>query len=246
MTDEQKRIKEQKRLLADLLFNEIRDRTPGGDGVARSRELDQDAIKQKKAIRNWLKEQGRFELVALQTVQGFPLTSTARPSPTSRPVDLAVAIRGSLSESWAEQSADALLAGVKKGICPEKGISPDQYTLLQRYAAALLLEFLPFDWPLELILESVPSIRIILDKLDSFSDKAEVQQRADLVQKYCRRRARAKLSIRTTDKTKNLKLVLALEELVGQGEQPSTISDTIWNFIRLLLEFLKSLGTGDA
>lgn len=237
MTIERQEAEEHERRITDPLLEKIAGRTSAEGRPVRPQEHDRIAGNLDAAIQEWLKHENRCDLVARRTITGHSLTTTHRPSPTSRPVPLAIAIQASLCEALAGMLAAELLdlpATVRARF------SDETFSRLHSYTAALLLEFLPFEGPLELILESVPAIRHFLSSIRSLDKNGEVQDRSTALKLHCRRRARTKLRVKSRRSKLDIKLRMDIDEVVRSGESESVIPPQILAFLNQLLEWLQS------
>lgn len=220
--------------LADPLLEEIEALTPPGGRPIRPGEYSADSDRLDKAIREWLKHEGRcFEIVS-QVLDGYSLVSTARPSPTSRYVSLATAIRGSICESIAKKLAINLLTTVHPWL-PE-----DSSSRLDNYASALLLEFLPFDDLAELVLESVPAVHRIVLQSKLLNEDVDDEESHLAVRRYIQRRARTKLRIKSRRDKLDVRLSHDLSHIIEIGTPSSEIPLRILDFLKRLLEWLET------
>lgn len=224
-----------RRRITGPLFEEIASWAPTSGRAVRPREQDRITDNLDAAIQEWLKHQNRCELVVWHTVTGYPLTSTRRPWPTSRPVPLATAVQVSLCEALAGIIADELLAMIRPIL------TDGSYSRLHDHATTMLLEFLPFDGTLELILESVPAIHQVLFAMRLFEEDCEVQEPSNILQMHCRRRARTKLRIKSGRGKSEIEWRVEIDEVFGHDDFKSVTPPHIWAFLIRLLEWLNSI-----
>ena len=194
LTDDSDSSKRRREMLVEPVLGIIKGWVPDTDVATIS--IEPDRFKQDDPIARgvmwWMldddgRETDRPNQVAQRVYDTRTLFSTSQIGPVTRANALAVGFQRALCEALADELSTTILHSI------ESDISKRAYDLLYGVITSLLLEFLPSDDCLEIILAEVPTARAVCESLELASSGIDTYRLSTDLSVSCEFRARYKM-----------------------------------------------------